>query len=134
VWKHRLHESGIAKKIDLDLPMRDFERNTFNRARLGDPSVIHQHIDPPASRYNVGYRLPDSCIIGHIEADGLDMAGAYLFQPVHAPGESEYIISVLGKKFCCCPADTTGSTGYQRDLVGHMFLPFMVAIPWAFYT
>src|SRR5690349_13922935 len=132
--KHRLHESRITKKIDFELPMSGFERNTFDGPRLTDPGVIHQHIDSPAGRYDAGYRVADSFVIGHIQADGLDMAGAYLFQPVHAAGEGEYIISVLGKKFCCCPADTTGGTGYQRDVVRHMFLPFRVAIPWAFYT
>jgi hypothetical protein len=82
----------------------------------------------------MSHRLPDGCIIGHIHTDWLDMFGAYLLQPVHAPGKGKHIVAVLGKKFCRCPADTAGSTGYQRDLVGHMFLPFMVAIPWAFYT
>ena len=42
-----LHEAGVAEYVHLELMMRSFHRNTFNRTQLGVCGVIHQYIDAP---------------------------------------------------------------------------------------
>ena len=103
---------GFAAKVD-------------NRAYLGEPGVVDQHIQPSLPLFNGGHCGGDTVVVIDIQLQRCNPQLRQRREALGTPGRSVYLVSAVMKLRGHGSANPTGATG-DKDGTRHGMLSFLV--------